>query len=42
MGVPNGTPNGTQVTGNVRGVLKRIEKNGEFIKLMLAVLMTSD
>jgi len=32
----------TEVGGNVRGALETIDKNEEFIKMTLAVLMTPD
>lgn len=33
---------GTEIADNVRGALHTIDKNEEFIKLTLAVLMTPD
>ncbi|MNP77979.1 hypothetical protein D3C76_1755030 [compost metagenome] len=32
----------TEVAGNVRGALQTIDKNEEFIKMSLAVLMTAE
>lgn len=33
---------GVEVAGNVRGALEAIDRNEEFVKLTLAVLMTPD